>query len=88
MARRKYNPYDILLVQWDDAAGCSGWNKNEERLLEPHHVNTVGMYLRQNKGRLLLCMNHAWEEVNHGDYMSIPRGMIRNIEVLKRARKV
>jgi len=81
----KYKKYDILLVKWDDAAGAGGWNKNEERLLEPHWVHTTGMFLGQTNDRLLVCMNHAYEENNHGDFMSVPKGMIASIKVLKRA---
>ena len=87
MVKKKYRQYDTLLIKWDDAAGSQGWNKNEQRLMEPHNVNTVGFFIARNDRRTLICMNHAWEEDNRGDYMSIPNGMIRHIEVLKRATK-
>ena len=83
----KLHKYDTVLIKWDDAAGSCGWNKDEEDLLKPHQVNTVGFFLAKKNGRILTCGNHAWKHGNHGDYMSIPVKYISHIILLKKARK-
>jgi len=75
------------MIDWDDAAGQGGWNADEQVLLSPHIVHTVGMFLRKKNNRMLLCQNYCHAAQNNGGFMSIPEKMIRRVRVLKRAIK-
>lgn len=79
------NKFDIILIRWEDACSNSMWR--DEDTFEPpwYPVTTVGFFLGASEDYWVVATNHAWR---HGqvDTMSVPVGMIKDVEVLRRAK--
>lgn len=70
-----YNRYDPIYVEWIDTTEEEGWvDKDTDITLSDMIVKSVGFFLSNERGRLLICKDVACG--SYGDVCGIP---IRNI---------
>lgn len=82
MKKPKQN-WDLVEVVWDDASGLRhGWEDKVEKL-EPALCLSVGFLIYENTDHIIIAMDID-QEGNHNGRSQIPRGMIKNIRVLRR----
>ena len=73
----------LVLVKWIDAAHESGWvqgdgvNQSDDLTI----CATVGWLLYKSKGQIKVCQTLT--EGSHAQTLTIPRGMITSIKVIK-----
>lgn len=79
------NKWDTVLVKWIDACSYSKWTESKDFGIYPANINTIGMFLGEDKEHWVVCLNHDWGMGHVSDMIAIPKGMIRYVEVLKRA---
>lgn len=78
--------YDLVLVLWDDASGFKhGWTAIEEQLI-PQLVVSSGYLIRENEDHIMIASDTD-EEGSHNGRTQIPRGMVKEIRLLKKADK-
>ena len=73
----------LLLVEWEDAAFCSGWHSIPEARKwydEDRLVISMGFEIANDKEHLMLA--HTLGPVQVGDMLRIPKGIVRTIKVL------
>ena len=79
---------DLVLVTWYDAHSETGWFEPQEAL-DKHNPMTcwnVGWVVKKDKDGITLSPSVA-SDGGLGDVMFIPRGMIRQVTVIRKARK-
>jgi hypothetical protein len=74
--------YPIVLVVWDDATEIDGWSEGDDEI-KPCLVQSVGYLVRKTKHHIVLAQDIAPDGMQCGRGQ-IPRGMVKNIEVLKK----
>lgn len=76
--------YPIVLVTWDDAAGFRhGWTSKDEPLV-PQLAISVGFLIQETENHILIAQD-ADGDGSHNGRGQIPRGMIRKLQILKKA---
>ena len=72
----------LVMVEWADSMGQHGWRQYEKLDTTCY---TVGMFYKEEKDCIVIAMNKSGEdnESQYGDYMSIPKGVIKKITSLK-----
>jgi len=76
--------YDLILVLWDDAAGFEhGWTAKHEKL-EPQLCVSSGFLIRENADHIMIASDTDGEG-SHNGRTQIPRGMVKEIVLLKKA---
>jgi hypothetical protein len=82
-------PFQVLYLEWDDAAHFEGWHSRERLDLfreDQHLVRQFGILVSETPRELVLAAmwgpENATEEEMFGDLMRIPKGWIRKRLVL------
>ena len=76
--------YDLILVQWDDAAGLRhGWMDKSEPVV-PQLALSVGFLIMDTPNHIVIASDTD-EMGSHNGRTQIPRGMIKKIKVLRKA---
>lgn len=73
---------DIVLIEWEDAAGSPGWTGVDE-FITPVPCLTVGFVLKRKKG--YICVAQSTNEGQIDALMVIPRSGIKKVTKLGRA---
>lgn len=81
---------DILLVEWIDSCGSSGWRPLADIQQEPSRCQTVGWLVSENKEALTLALNRAenHDNVPFGETICIPKIAIKRRTTLRRGKGV
>ena len=79
------NKWDIVLIDWIDAVSQHGWKLTDGLAIPPYKVVTVGMFVGEDDIYWTVCTNDGWSSNQVSDTMSIPKGMITHVEIIKRA---
>jgi hypothetical protein len=79
------NRFDTVLIKWLDACSSQGWKDLKDLTAPAYFVNTIGMFLGEDENSWTVCLNHAYADDTVSGTMSIPKGMIVYVEVIKRA---
>ena len=78
--------YDLVLVLWDDASGFKhGWTAREEELV-PQLAVSSGFLIRENDDHIMIASDTD-DEGSHNGRTQIPRGMVKEMKLLKKADK-
>ena len=78
--------YPLVMVQWDDAAGLrDGWKSTHEKP-SPYIALSVGWLIYDGPDHILIAQDTD-EEGSHNGRTQIPRGMVKNIKILRKAEK-
>ena len=75
--------HKVVLVEWIDSAGCSGWQ--EDPITTPLICQSVGFLVRKSKESITLALSFCDDNCSkpYGDMIVIPRGCIKKKKVLK-----
>lgn len=77
-----YNRYDPIYVEWIDTTEEEGWvDKDVDITLSDMVVKSVGLFLSNERGRLLFCKDVT--QGSHGDVCGIP---LQNIITMRKLR--
>lgn len=68
----------VVVVTWNDAFAQPGWDDYEEGPLE---CVSTGFLIRDSKESIVLAQN--FNQFQFGEYMTIPKGMVKKIKKLK-----
>lgn len=79
----------IVMVDWVDSAGKSGWDDPiNHQSLPPYRCRSVGLLVKDSDGILILAqsLTHAMDryEPRMADSIAIPRAAVYEIKVLHR----
>ena len=77
---------EVVLVEWEDAAGCDDWNDEEEEA-GTVLVKTLGFLIRANKQEVIVA-RHLGEDGRWAGKHAIPEGMIRSIWLCPRGPEI
>lgn len=79
------NKFDIIIIRWLDAVTNPTWREVDTIPAPYFPVNTVGFFIGESEDYWVVACNHAWM---HGDVdtTSIPKKMITDVEVIRRAK--
>lgn len=78
--------YDLVLVQWDDAAGLrDGWKATHEKP-EPYIALSSGFLIHDGPDHIIVAQDTD-ELGSHNGRTQIPRGMVKQIKILLKADK-
>lgn len=81
--KRPIQHYDLVEAIWDDAAGFRhGWTAKEETLI-PQLAISVGFLIRESEDHIMIAQDTDGEG-SHNGRTQIPRGMIRNMRILRK----
>ena len=76
--------YDLVEVIWDDATEIDGWKEeHEEEELKPCLILSVGFLVAKTKTHIVIAQDLSHDRMRNGR-SQIPRGMVRQIKVLKK----
>ncbi len=75
-------PFPIVAVIWDDATALDGWSSGGDEPI-PCLVLSVGFLVKQTKKHIVLAQDLAPDGLQCGRGQ-IPRGMVKQIKVLKK----
>ena len=81
------NRWDVIRIDWVDACASGGWQDLEGITIKPFHVTSIGMFLGEDDLHWTICTNDGYSYNRVSDTMSIPKGMITYVEVIKRAKE-
>lgn len=86
MTKRKPQIGDILEIEWIDVETIDGHGVALDAVLamEPMLCKSVGKYVGDSDDYMVLVHNEFNSEAGSPDYIRIPPGCIRAIEVLKK----
>jgi hypothetical protein len=84
--KRPFQHYDMVEVVWNDASELtSGWtDKLDED--KPALALSVGFLVRETKEHIVIAQDSD-EDGHHNGRSQIPRGMVKNIKVLRKKDK-
>ena len=77
--------YPLVVVTWDDAESDPLWQSEPVEALPPCFVTSVGFLIRDDpkEDRILIADSYIDDKVHTiGNTNKIPRGMIKNIQIL------
>lgn len=80
--KRPKQQYPLVEVWWDDAAGLDGGWKAKMDKLEPQIIMSVGFVIVDNEQYLIIAQDTD-AEGSHNGRTQIPRGMVKNIRLLR-----
>ena len=81
--KRPAQLYDLVEVWWDDASALKhGWEEKDADL-KPQMVLSVGFLIKETDDHILIAQDIDPQGMHNGR-TQIPRGMVKNIKVLKR----
>lgn len=81
--KRPAQKYDLVEIIWEDASDAEqGWTKDVDDD-EPALALSVGFLVKQTKERVYLAQDLD-SEGHHNGRGKIPRGMVRQIKVLRK----
>ena len=75
--------YPMVHVMWEDAHTDSSWEEASDVKCNPIYVTTVGFLFRSTDDAIIVISSYSDEAIT--DRTRIPRGMVRNIEILEEA---
>lgn len=82
--KRPWQHYPLVEVVWDDAAGLKdGWTAKHEKP-EPYIALSVGFLIHDGPDHILIAQDTD-AEGSHNGRTQIPRGMVKQIKVLRKA---
>lgn len=85
--KRPFLHYPLVEVIWDDAAGLRhGWSAKDEKL-EPQLCISVGFLIRANDDHIMIAQDTD-AEGQHNGRTQIPRGMVQQMRVLRKADEI
>lgn len=77
-------PYPLVRVDWIDAETSQGWEHPDEEKPTVPEVVTVGFLIKESEDVILIASTIGHDR-SHNSRISIPRGMVKNITVLKKS---
>jgi hypothetical protein len=80
-------PMPVVEVEWDDSCSGGGWSTADQyakRDVLP--ACSVGYLLSRDRTRIIIVQSQA-ENGDVNDCITIPRGMVKQIRVLEKARR-
>lgn len=78
--------YDLVLVQWDDAAGLRhGWLDRTEKP-SPQLALSVGFLIVDNSDHIIIATDTD-ADGGHNGRTQIPRGMVKKMKILRTSDK-
>lgn len=79
---------DIVQVEWEDAAGGSGWHDGKDTMTEPTRIASVGYLHSQNKRAITLLQSIDFDcnKVDHT--VMIPKNRVTKITTIRKGRKL
>lgn len=80
-------PFPVVEVTWLDAGTAHGWEGNDEVEAKPFEVMTVGFLLRDQPDCLMVASTTCADKSSNSR-ITIPRGMVLSLRVLKGPRPV
>ena len=79
--------YPLVEVWWDDASALRhGWLEVSEEL-KPQMVLTVGFLIKETDDYIMIAQDVDPQGMHNGR-SQIPRGMVRNIKILRKVDEV
>ena len=82
---RPKQPYPMVEVIWDDAAGHDDqWAQGEDFPVKPELVISVGFLVLKNNKYIVIAQDID-ADGKHNGRTQIPRGMVKKMKVLRRA---
>lgn len=80
--KRPTQHFDLVEVIWDDASGIRhGWAAKTEKV-EAYVALSVGFLINETKDHIIICQDTD-EEGSHNGRSQIPRGMVKQIRILR-----
>lgn len=79
----KYKAGDYLLVKWLDACSFDDWTDRHESDTPPPEIHTVGIFVMEEKTYLTVALNHDTVNDKLSCLLTVPKGMIKEIKILK-----
>lgn len=78
--------YDLILVLWDDASGLNpGWTSKDEEI-KMQLAMSCGFLIKENDEHIIIAQDID-DEGSHNGRTQIPKGMVKEIKILKKANK-
>ena len=77
-------PYNLVEVLWHDAETTNGWEDEHENDPIVPLCLTVGFLIKENE-KLVCIASTTGDDRTHNSRIIIPRGMIQNVKVIKKA---
>lgn len=79
-------PFDFVEVRWIDAETSHGWENESEIKTPTEPVTTFGLLVKKDKKFVVVAASASWNETDQ-EYsfnarITIPRGMVKEINVL------
>ena len=82
--KRPRQLFDLCEVWWDDASALRhGWLEITEEL-KPQMVLSVGFLIKETEHYIMIAQDTDHQGMHNGR-SQIPRGMVKNIKVLRKA---
>lgn len=82
--KRPTQHYDMVEVVWDDASGFRhGWFGKTDELV-PQLALSVGFLISETAEHIMIASDTDGEG-NHNGRTQIPRGMVKNLKILRKA---
>lgn len=73
----------ILKIEWGDAVSSDDWTPRNEIDLPPSKIISVGILIKETRSYYTLALNHDTVSDGASCIMTIPKGMVRKVKVLK-----
>ena len=81
----KHKPNNILLIDWVDSCGETGWGDTESLVCDVIECQTIGFYVAENERGITLALNRADDDrvLAYDSIMTIPKVAITRIKRIK-----